>query len=69
MDRYKFLMKCIDIIGCNNDLRAGQVVFNEMYKWCPDVANKYRGSIIDPFHDSNNIQLFIEKCFDDIEGY
>jgi hypothetical protein len=67
MDRYKFLMKCIDIIACETDLRSGQVVFNEMYKLNPDIANKYRSSIIDPFYDDSNIQLFIETCFNDIE--
>ena len=68
MNKYQFLTKCIDITASNNDLRDGQVVFNEMYKLNPDIANKYRGTEIDPFYDNNKMPLFIDACFNDIEG-
>jgi len=32
------------------DLRYGQHWFNTLYEVRPDIANKVRGSIFDPFH-------------------
>lgn len=34
----------------SNDYRIGQYVFNQLYKIRPDVANKIRGTIADPYY-------------------
>ena len=44
--------------------RYGQTVFNVMYDLYPEKANKYRGSSIDPFHNDDNVDEFIDACFD-----
>lgn len=44
------------------DLRLGQKLFNVLYAFYrPDIANKIRGSIIDPFHNDNKVTAFLEK--------
>lgn len=44
-----------------NDLRLGQYLFNHLYGYRMDVADKIRGSIIDPFYNDDNIPAFLEK--------
>lgn len=46
--------------------RYGQTVFNTMYTLHPNVAQKYCGSPIDPFHNDDSVDEFIAKCFEDI---
>lgn len=46
--------------------RYGQAVFNTMFELYPDVAQKYCGSKYDPFHDNTKINIFIEKCNEEI---
>lgn len=46
--------------------RYGQTVFNTMYTLHPDVAQKYCGTLIDPFHNDDVVDEFIEKCFEDM---
>lgn len=43
------------------DLRLGQKLFNALWSYRADIADKIRGSIIDPFHNDNNIPAFLEK--------
>lgn len=43
--------------------RYGQTVFNTMHQLYPVVADKFRGSTIDPFHNDDTVDKFIEKCF------
>lgn len=44
------------------DERLGQYLFNYLYlAFREDVANKIRGSIVDPFHNDNLIPAFLEK--------
>jgi len=47
--------------------RKGQAVFNLMYYMFPEIANKYRGSDIDPFHNDENCEKFVNVCFEEIE--
>jgi hypothetical protein len=37
-----------------------------MHKLYPSAAEKYRGTLIDPFHNDDVVDEFIEKCFEDI---
>lgn len=43
--------------------RDGQFTFNLMYELRPDLANKYRGSDVDPFYDNSRIDAFLKACF------
>ncbi len=44
------------------DLRLGQKLFNALDGYFrPDIANKIRGSIIDPFHNDDNVSAFLER--------
>lgn len=43
--------------------RDGQFIFNLMNDLKPDLANRYRGTSIDPFYNDDNIVPFLEKCF------
>lgn len=33
------------------EMRYGQAVFNHLYEIRPDIADKLRGTKLDPFHD------------------
>lgn len=48
--------------------RFGQTVFNTMHMLYPAVADKFRGTSIDPFHNDDNMDEFIEKCFDELNA-
>lgn len=43
------------------DLRLGQKLFNALCEYHEDVANKIRGSILDPFYNDDVITAFLEK--------
>lgn len=43
------------------DLRLGQKLFNALWNYRADVADKIRGSIIDPFNNDDKIPAFLEK--------
>ena len=38
-----------EVLVTRSDLRVGQIYFNKLYDVRPDVANRLRGSKIDPF--------------------
>lgn len=44
-----------------NDLRLGQYLFNHLYGYRPDVADKIRGSLDDPFYNDDKIRAFLER--------
>ena len=44
-----------------NDLRLGQYLFNHLCGYRMDVADKIRGSIVDPFYNDDKIPAFLEK--------
>lgn len=44
-----------------NDLRLGQYLFNHLCGYRIDIANKIRGSIVDPFNNDDLIPAFLEK--------
>lgn len=43
------------------DLRLGQVLFNMLGAYNVEVQDKIRGSIVDPFHNDDNVSAFLEK--------
>jgi len=45
----------------NEKLRKGQIAFNELYEKHPDVANKIRGTIFDPFYIDSRLPDFYKK--------
>lgn len=47
--------------------RRGQATFNVVNELRPDIANEFRGSDIDPFHDDSKIQKFLDTCFDTLD--
>ena len=65
MTKQEFYTKMASIKKTNPHLRWGQIAFNLMYEINPEVANKYRGSDIDPFHKDIFRDIFIDTCFDD----
>lgn len=44
--------------------RLGQFFFNELYKSKPNLANKIRGTEIDPFYDNKLLDKFF-NCVQD----
>jgi hypothetical protein len=42
-------------------LRAGQLAFNELHRTDPDIANKIRGTMDDPFYDDTRLARFETK--------
>lgn len=45
----------------HGDLRLGQYLFNSLYELNTMIANKIRGSIVDPFYNDDLIPAFLEK--------
>jgi len=43
------------------DLRLGQKLFNMLGAYSPNVQDKIRGSIVDPFHNDDMVPAFLEK--------
>lgn len=43
------------------DLRLGQVLSNVLSYYRHDIAYKLSGSIVDPFHNDDNIPAFLNK--------
>ena len=50
MDCADFLARATSTFDPNNDLRYGQHWFNTLYAVRPDLADKIRGTRLDPFH-------------------
>lgn len=48
----------------NPEQRLGQAAFNLMLELCPDQANKYRATKLDPFYNNDVIGLFIKNCLE-----
>lgn len=44
-----------------NGLRKGQVIFNELNAFNPQLANLIRGTSEDPFYQDNRIPDFLNK--------
>lgn len=45
----------------SENLRKGQIAFNELYEKHPEVANKIRGTIYDPFYQDSRLPDFYKK--------
>lgn len=64
----------INKVAKESGQRPGQWVFNWMYAEFPDLANFYRGALIDCFYKDSNIPAFTEACLErfmaiyDVEG-
>lgn len=43
------------------DLRLGQVLYNVLSYYRQDIAYQISGSLIDPFHNDDNVPAFLEK--------
>ena len=46
------------IIYTMEQLRKGQIAFNELYKTDPEIADKIRGTLSDPFYNDSRLPLF-----------
>ena len=51
----------------NPDLRHGQSLFNALHDLRPDLANKVRGTALDPFYGDHVIPEFLSRV-DKAEG-
>lgn len=40
------------------DQRIGQLAFNVLYESHPNIADKIRGTVYDPFHRDERLSLF-----------
>lgn len=47
----------------NSHYRYGQAVFNTAYELYPNIAQEYCGTCIDPFHNDNRVNDFINALF------
>lgn len=50
MDCAEFLAHATRSFSDNTELRYGQHWFNTLYRVRPDIADKLRGTPLDPFH-------------------
>lgn len=48
--------------------RHGQAVFNVMYSIFPNIAERLVDTKCDPFYKDENVEVFVNKCFEIIEG-
>ena len=59
LSKFNFNMACSISLQENRGWRWGQAVFNTAYNTDPEWADKWRGSEIDPFHDDQNVGVFM----------
>lgn len=65
MEQY---LKQVDALLVNNpNWRKGQTYFNALHLCNPILANKVRGSLLDPFYKDSNILAFLEWLTDNWE--
>lgn len=43
----------------NPSLRKGQNYFNALYETYPEIANRIRGTSVDPFYSDDRIESFL----------
>lgn len=48
-------------------MRYGQVLFTVMYYMYPEIANYFRGSWCDPYHNDKMAVVFLDACAHKIE--
>lgn len=68
MNYYSFRLAVQQEWAENQHLRLGQVYFNTLYALRPDLANKLRGSLHDPFHKTEiplEAEQLVEREWDD----
>jgi hypothetical protein len=61
-----FYKKLSNNINTMHKCRYGKTVFNTMYSLHPKQAQKYCGSLIDPFYNDKEAHEFIEKCLNEV---
>lgn len=59
MSNSDFLCHCIVAISNPKGLRYGQIMFNELNKIRPDLANSIRGTDCDPYYKDTAIGDFL----------
>lgn len=42
-------------------IRKGQQAFNDLYRTHPDIADKIRGTVLDPFYDDSKLEAFRQR--------
>lgn len=56
-----------DALGPKTTVRYGQFFFNELLEVRPDIAEKLRGTVMDPFQRNNvppQVHEFVEELWD-----
>lgn len=48
--------------------RYGQTVFNVMHMMHPEIADLYRGTVLDPFYHDDKVEQFITACAERIDN-
>ena len=59
MNYLEYLLYTSDLQVENNHWRKGQTLFNALYRVRPELADRYRGSDIDPFYRDDRIGEFL----------
>lgn len=68
MEKHKFYQRLKEEMEKSPSLRKGQAAFNLMWSLFPNVANKYRGSDIDPFYLDDKTDRFITTCLNEVSN-
>lgn len=65
LDQYDMWLRTIEFYMPTGQ-RRGQWAFNSLHEVAPDIANKFRGSIRDPFNNDALIPEFIDAVLTEI---
>jgi len=65
MNGCDYLDFCVEVSKAINtrhpSLRRGQVAYNLLFDFRPDLAREIVGTNVDPFHDDSKINMFMHR--------
>ena len=67
MTSSEFKKRIDSVLKVYPEWRYGQAVFNEMYFLFPERADRFRGTMIDPFYNNARVDSFIVACLESWE--
>jgi hypothetical protein len=69
MKRYaEFMTEVGRAIMKHPEWRYGQTVFNVMHSMHPELADKFRGTSVDPFYKDEMAEAFVSACLEEWHG-
>lgn len=68
MEYAEYLAAVNEALIANPDWRRGQAFFNVLHRVRPDLSERIRGTVIDPFYGDSVIPEFLASVENDWEG-